>query len=263
MRVPRVRLDELLVRRGHAPSREKARALVLAGRVAVPGSPTAKPGQLVPDDVLLDVAGGEPYVSRGGIKLAHALDTFRVEPDGRVCADIGASTGGFTDCLLQRGARRVYAIDVGYGQLDWKLRTDPRVACMERTNARFLESLPERPELVTIDASFISLRLLLPPAVRVATSTADLVALIKPQFEAGRERVGKGGVVRDPSVHCQVLTGFVEWAVEAGLALQGLTASPIRGPAGNVEFFAHLTAVGPGADAGKSIEAALLEAAAR
>ncbi len=260
MRVPRVRLDELLVRRGHAPSREKARALVLAGRVGVPGVPSAKPGQLVPENAPLDVAPSEPYVSRGGIKLAPALDTFGVDPADKACADFGASTGGFTDCLLQRGARRVYAIDVGYGQLDWRLRNDPRVVCMERTNARFLTSLPERLDLVTIDASFISLRLLLPAAVRVSTPEADFVVLIKPQFEAGRERVGKGGVVRDPAVHRAVLAAFADWAAETGLALRGMVASPIRGPAGNVEFFAHLRGAGPAVDAEERIAAALLEA---
>jgi len=263
MRVPRVRLDELLVRRGHAPSREKARALVLAGRVTVPGASHAKPGQLVPDDLPLAVAAGEPYVSRGGVKLAHALDAFALDPEGRVCADIGASTGGFTDCLLQRGARRVYAIDVGYGQLDWKLRNDPRVVCLERTNARFLESLPEQPTLVTIDASFISLRLLLPTAARVSAPDADFVALIKPQFEAGRDRVGKGGVVRATAVHREVLLAFAAWARATRLALRGLTASPIRGPAGNVEFFAHIRASGPSVDADASIERVLSEAAER
>lgn len=262
LRVPRVRLDELLVRRGHAPSREKARALVLAGRVTVPGSPTAKPGQLVPDDLPLDVVAGEPFVSRGGIKLAHALDMFRIDPEAKVCADIGASTGGFTDCLLQRGALRVYAIDVGYGQLDWKLRNDRRVMVMERTNARYLDSLLERIQLVAIDASFISLRLLLTPAVRISEREADIVALIKPQFEAGRERVGKGGVVRDAAVHREVLTALVEWLTGEGLGLHGLTASPIRGPAGNVEFFAHVRASSSSVDAEASIDAALSEAAA-
>jgi 23S rRNA (cytidine1920-2'-O)/16S rRNA (cytidine1409-2'-O)-methyltransferase len=262
MRVPRVRLDELLVRRGHAPSREKARALVLAGRVTVPGSPVAKPGQLVPDDLPLDDSASEPYVSRGGIKLSHALDAFGLDPEGEVCADIGASTGGFTDCLLQRGARRVYAVDVGYGQLDWKLRNDVRVVVMERTNARFLDSLPEQPRLVTIDASFISLRLLLPAAVRISAPDADFVALIKPQFEAGRERVGKGGVVRDPAIHRAVLTAFVEWLGKERLPLRGMTASPIRGPAGNVEFFAHLGRLGPSVDSNAAINAALAVAEA-
>lgn len=261
MRVPRVRLDELLVRRGHAPSRERARALVLAGRVTVPGSPTAKPGQLVPDDVPLDVVASDPYVSRGGIKLAHALEAFDVDPQGKICADIGASTGGFTDCLLQRGAVRVYAIDVGYGQLDWQLRNDPRVVVMERTNARFIESLQDRPVLVSIDASFISLRLLLPAALRIAESEADFVVLIKPQFEAGRERVGKGGVIRDPAVHRDVLAAFVDWLMGEGLGLRGITASPIRGPAGNVEFFAHVRTSGPSVATNTSIDAALSEAA--
>src|SRR4051812_7909242 len=172
MRVPRVRLDELLVRRGHAPSREKARALVLAGQVTIPGSQTAKPGQLVPEDLPLDLKARDPYVSRGGVKLAHALNAFNIDPTGRVCADVGASTGGFTDCLLQQGASRVYSIDVGYGQLHWKLRNDARVVVMERTNARFLKSLPDVVDLVTLDASFISLRLLLPAALRVSSDKA-------------------------------------------------------------------------------------------
>ena len=262
MRVPRVRLDELLVRRGHAPSREKARALVLAGRVSVPGSAAAKPGQLVPADLPLDVTPSEPYVSRGGIKLAHALDAFEVDPGGKICADIGASTGGFADCLLQRGAARVYAIDVGYGQLHWKLRNDPRVVVMERTNARFLESLPERPTLVTIDVSFISLRLVLPASVRVSAADAVLVALIKPQFEAGRERVGKGGVVRDPIVHREVLSGFAQWAEQQKLALKKFAVSPIRGPAGNVEFFAHILPSVATRAGDADIEAVLAEAAA-
>ncbi len=261
MRVPRVRLDELLVRRGHAPSREKARALVLAGRVSVSGSRTAKPGQLVPENLPLDLVPSDPYVSRGGLKLAHALDKFQIDPTDRACADIGASTGGFTDCLLQRGALRVYAIDVGYGQLAWKLRTDPRVVVMERTNARFLESLPEAVDIVTLDASFISLRLLLPAALRVSTREADLVALVKPQFEAGRERVGKGGVVRDPAVHQDVLLRVCEWASTKGLALRGVTVSPIRGPAGNIEFLAHLQKAGSAVDIADAVDGALTEAA--
>ncbi|MBM2809356.1 MAG: hemolysin [Chloroflexi bacterium] len=237
---PRVRLDELLVRRGHAPSREKARALVLAGDVAVQGSPGAKPGQLVRDDVPVEVRQMAPYVSRGGIKLAHGLDRFGVDPNGRVCADVGASTGGFTDCLLQRGAERVYAIDVGYGQLDWRLRIDPRVVLMERVNARYLETLPQAPGLVTVDASFISLEILWPALVRIASAEADFVALVKPQFEAGRDRVGKGGVVRDPTVHRDVLLRLASWLDASSNQLLDVTASPIRGPAGNVEFLAWI-----------------------
>lgn len=234
-------MDELLVQRGHAPSREQARALVLAGSVAVPGVATPKPGLLVDEQLEVEVSAGQRYVSRGGTKLAHALDRFAVAPEKRVCADLGASTGGFTDCLLQRGAARVYAVDVGYGQLHWSLRNDSRVVVMERTNARYLEHLPEPVDLVTIDASFISLRLLLPAARRVATAAADIVALVKPQFEAGRDRVGRGGVVRDPSVHGAVLVELAQWLTDHEFRLRGLTPSPIRGPAGNIEFLAHVT----------------------
>src|SRR5438094_1854250 len=262
MRVPRVRLDELLVQRGHAPSREKARALILAGRVDIPGVSVAKPGQLVPENLAVQVGVAEPFVSRGGLKIAHALDRFALDPRDRICADLGASTGGFTDCLLQHGARRVYAIDVGYGQLHWKLRNDPRVIVMERTNARFLESLPERPQLTTIDASFISLRLLLPSAVRIAEPEADIVALVKPQFEAGREKVGRGGVIRDPAVHREVLTNLAVWLAAQELVLVGLTASPLRGPAGNAESLAHIRTTGAPVEADGAIEAALSEAAA-
>jgi 23S rRNA (cytidine1920-2'-O)/16S rRNA (cytidine1409-2'-O)-methyltransferase len=229
-----------VVRRGLAPSRQQARALILAGHVALRGIPYLKPGLVVPEGVDLQVDPGPPFVSRGGEKLAHGLDRFGIDPTGRITADVGASTGGFTDCLLQRGAVRVYAIDVGYGQLDWRLRTDERVVVMERTNARYLEMLPEAISLVVIDASFISLRMLLPAVRRFAAADADVVVLIKPQFEAGRGRVGKGGVVRDPVVHREVLNGFVEWATADGLRVRGLTASPLRGPAGNVEFLAWL-----------------------
>jgi 23S rRNA (cytidine1920-2'-O)/16S rRNA (cytidine1409-2'-O)-methyltransferase len=214
------------------------------------------------DDVLaLSVTPAPSYVSRGGHKLAHALDAFGVNATGRICADIGASTGGFTDCLLQRGAARVYAVDVGYGQLDWRLRTDPRVVVMERTNARYLERLPEAVSLVVVDASFISLRLLVPAIARVSAPDADVIALVKPQFEAGRERVGRGGVVRDPTTHRDVLVSLASWLADAGFALHGLTASPLRGPAGNIEFLAHIRA---GADepaaAADRIAGALMEA---
>jgi 23S rRNA (cytidine1920-2'-O)/16S rRNA (cytidine1409-2'-O)-methyltransferase len=260
-RSPRVRLDEVLVQRGQAPSREKARALILAGRVTVAGSALLKPGSLVRTDTPVSVAEAPSYVSRGGHKLAHALDRFSVEPAGLTCADIGASTGGFTDCLLRRGAERVYAVDVGYGQLDWSLRTDPRVIVLERTNARYLEALPEPIDLVVVDASFISLQTLFPAIVRIARRGAEVVALVKPQFEAGRGRVGKGGVVRDPEAHRDVLTSFARWIEEAGLSLLDVVASPIRGPAGNIEFLAHvrLTA-GIGHDPLAAINRALAEA---
>ena len=259
-RPPRLRLDDLLVRRGKAPSRERARALVLAGRVTVAGSSNVKPGSLVSEDVTLGVGDDQPYVSRGGLKLAHALHRFSISPSGHICADVGASTGGFTDCLLQGGARRVYAIDVGYGQLHWRLRNDPRVVVMERTNARHLESLPDRITLATVDASFISLRLLLPAVGRVAASVADVVALVKPQFEAGRGQVGKGGVVRDGRVHREVLSSLAEWLKTADFTLVGLTASPIRGPAGNVEFLAHVQLGWTSSSVDDAIELALEEA---
>jgi 23S rRNA (cytidine1920-2'-O)/16S rRNA (cytidine1409-2'-O)-methyltransferase len=236
----RLRLDELLVQRGLAPSREQAKALVLSGNVIVPGTAVPKPGMQLREDCALSVAPARPYVSRGGVKLAHALDRFDLDPEGWCCADLGASTGGFTDCLLQRSASKVYAVDVGYGQLDWRLRQDRRVVVLERTNARYLEALPEQVELVTIDASFISLRLLLPTAVRIAVPNGHCVALVKPQFEAGKGRVGKGGVVHDPAVHREVLDGFATWLRGQHLGLQGIVASPIRGPAGNVEFLAHI-----------------------
>ncbi len=236
----RIRLDELLVQRGHTPTREKARALVLAGRVTAPGLPFLKPGQRVPDDLQLDVTVGQTFVSRGGLKLDHALTHFRVDPAGAVCADFGASTGGFTDCLLQRGANRVYAVDVSYGQLDWRLRGDTRVVVLERTNARFLDRLDEPVSLTVMDVSFISLRMLLPTILRISAPGAELVTLVKPQFEAGKGRVGKGGIVRDPAVHREVLTGLASWLEAAGQELVGVTASPIRGAGGNAEFLAHV-----------------------
>jgi len=230
------RLDKLLVSRGLAESREQAQRLIMAGLVLVNDRPSTKPGHKIPTDAEIRVKERPPYVSRGGHKLAAGLDAFGVDPAGWVCADLGASTGGFTDVLLQRSAARVYAVDVGYGQLHWRLRNDPRVVVMERTNARYLQSLPEPVQLAVIDASFISLRLLLPAAQRVLAPGGQIIALIKPQFEAGRERVGKGGVVRDERVHRQVLREVVAWAAAHDLGPQGLLPSPIRGPKGNREF---------------------------
>src|SRR5581483_11896851 len=227
------RLDELVVRRGLTPSRQQAHALILAGKVDLRGKQLLKPGMLVPEDSSIALRAAPRFVSRGGEKLAHALDRFAIGIQDRVCADIGASTGGFTDCLLQRGARRIFAIDVGYGQLHWKLRTDEHVLVLERTNARYLGPLDEPASLVTVDASFISLRTLLPAIRRIASDDGDIIALVKPQFEAGRDRVGKGGVVRDPAVHRDVLTTFAAAAAEDEFALRGLTASPLKGPAGN------------------------------
>ncbi len=240
----KVRLDKLLVSRDLAETRHKAQALIGAGQVLVNGLRVDKAGCMVDSAAALQVRGEEPYVSRGGYKLAGGLDAFQLDPGGLVCADIGASTGGFTDCLLQRGAAKVYAIDVGYGQLAWKLRQDPRVVVMERTNARHLQpgDLPEPLDLAVIDASFISLRLLLPPLLPLFRENPHIVALIKPQFEVGRERLGKGGVVRDPELHQQVVTEIGSFALELGLEVLGVAESPIQGPKGNREFLIHLAA---------------------
>jgi 23S rRNA (cytidine1920-2'-O)/16S rRNA (cytidine1409-2'-O)-methyltransferase len=204
-----------------ADNRSKAQALIMAGQVRVNGSPITKPGALVAAEAEITVEEELPYVSRGGVKLAAALDAFGIDPTGLVCADVGASTGGFTDVLLQRGAAHVYAIDVGYGQLAWKLRQDQRVTVMERTNARYVPALPQPIKLVTIDASFISLRLILPAVIPWLAAPAHIVALIKPQFEAQKEQVGKGGVVKDPQVHRQVLLNAVSYARQLELAVLG------------------------------------------
>ena len=249
----RVRLDQLLVERGLAPSRTRAQALLLAGRVRVGDGDAArtdrKPGELVAPDVTVVVAEAEPYVSRGGSKLAAALAAFAIDPAGWVCLDVGASTGGFTDVLLQRGAARVYALDVGRGQLAESLGRDPRVVSMERTNARHLrpEHLPEAVDLATIDVSFISLRLVLGPVATCVRGGGEIVALVKPQFEAGRGR-SERGVVRDPAVHRSVVADVVEHARGLGLTPRGLIASPIVGPAGNREFLVQLAVGGNGAD---------------
>lgn len=237
----RVRLDVLLVQRELVASRAEAQRLIMAGQVSVNGRVVDKPGSAVSTDAEVAVAGRLPYVSRGGLKLQAALDAFGLDVHGLVAADVGASTGGFTDCLLQRGAARVYAIDVGYGQLAWMLRQDPRVVVMERTNARYLTALPEPVDLATVDASFISLTLLLPRIRDWLKPEGQVIVLIKPQFEAGKAQVGKGGVVRDPRVHRQVLEQIMTWCVENGLPPRGLIRSPITGPAGNVEFLAWLT----------------------
>jgi len=234
------RLDVLLVARGLADSRTAAQKLILAGEVFIGEDRADKPGTRVAADAPIRVRERLPYVSRGGTKLQAALDAFALDVTGLVCADVGASTGGFTDCLLQHGAARVYAIDVGYGQIDWKLRQDPRVVVMERTNARYLTALPEPIDLVTVDASFISLALLLPTAKDWLKDKGQIVALVKPQFEAGRDQVGKGGVVRDAAIHAEVLQRVLTWTNEHRLTPLGLTRSPVIGPAGNVEFLARL-----------------------
>ena len=237
------RVDTLLVERGLAESRARAQALVLAGLVWSAGQRLEKPGTSLAPDTPLEVRGREhPWVSRGGIKLAHALDHFAVDPAGAVALDIGASTGGFTDVLLARGARRVYAVDVGHGQLAWKLRQDSRVTVLERANARYLsrEQIPEAPDLIVCDASFISLTVVLPAALALAAPAARLVALIKPQFEVGKGKVGKGGVVRDPALHRDVCERIAAWLeAQPGWRVEGLTESPIQGPEGNIEFLVY------------------------
>ena len=253
------RLDKLLVDRGLVENRTRARALIMAGEVRVNGERVDKAGTAVALDAALDVTAPMPYVSRGGFKLAGALDAFGVEVAGRVGADVGACTGGFTDVLLQRGAAHVYALDVGQGQLDWKLRQDPRVVVMERTNARYVESLPEPVGLVVIDVSFISLKLILPAVANWLSPAADVVALIKPQFEAGPESVGKGGIVRDPRVHRAVLGDVLGWAAARGLAPQGLIRSPIQGADGNVEYLVWLRPSAASKDVSALIESALAE----
>jgi 23S rRNA (cytidine1920-2'-O)/16S rRNA (cytidine1409-2'-O)-methyltransferase len=234
------RLDQLLALRGLAESRAKAQALILAGRVFSGERRLDKPGHQVAADLEVQVREPEsPYVSRGGLKLAHALDRFAIDPAGLVALDVGASTGGFTDVLLRRGAAKVYAVDVGHGQLDWRLRNDPRVVVLERTNARTLtrEQVPEPVDLVACDASFISLQVVLPAALQLASPSAWLVALIKPQFEVGKGRAGKGGVVRDPALHEEVCSEIRRWLEdEQGWEVSGLTESPITGPKGNREF---------------------------
>jgi 23S rRNA (cytidine1920-2'-O)/16S rRNA (cytidine1409-2'-O)-methyltransferase len=234
------RIDKLLVDRGLVESRERAQRLVMAGLVFAGAARVEKPGARVRCDVALEVRGDDhPYVSRGGVKLASVLDALALAVRNAVVLDVGASTGGFTDCLLQRGARRVYAVDVGYGQLAWKLRGDPRVVSLERTNIRHLraDQLPERPDLATIDASFISLRLVLPAVQRLLGPGRTIVALVKPQFEVGRGNVGKGGVVRDPAQHTRVLDELETFSRAQGLTVRTRHDSPIQGPAGNREFF--------------------------
>ena len=229
-----------MVERGLAPSREKARALILAADVMVDGAVETRAGAPVPAASAIAIAAPPRFVSRGGEKLDHALEAFGIDVAGRVVMDVGASTGGFTDCMLQRGAARVYAVDVGYGQLDARLRGDARVVVMERTNIRGLSSLAERPSLATIDASFISLTKVLPRVIALVRPGADIVALVKPQFEAERHDVKRGGVVRDPLVHAAVIGRVAWWCVNHGLRVRGVAASPLLGPAGNREFFLWL-----------------------
>ena len=236
----RRRLDQALVERGLVTSRERAQAMVRAGLVRVAGAPTERPDQLVAADQPIEITGARDYVSRGGEKLAAALDAFAVDPRDRTCLDVGASTGGFTDVLLQRGAERVIAVDVGYGQLAWSLRQDPRVTVMERANIRHLEQLPQPADLAVIDVSFISLRLVLPRVRELLRPPGDVVALVKPQFEVGKGAVGKGGVVRDPAQHDQVLNELRRFAAEIGYQVAGQIPSPVLGTKGNREFLLYL-----------------------
>ena len=239
----KTRLDVLLTERGLLDSRQKAQATIMSGIVFVNGQRVDKVGTAVANDALIEIRGTTlPYVSRGGLKLEKAMQTFPLTLTGKICADIGASTGGFTDCMLQNGAKKVYAVDVGYGQLDWKLRKDARVVCMERTNARYLthEEIPEELDFASVDVSFISLKLIFPALYGLLREGGEIACLIKPQFEAGREKVGKKGVVRDPAVHLEVLEHFLIHAKENHFTVLGITYSPIRGPEGNIEYLGFL-----------------------
>ena len=243
MAVEKERLDKLVLDRGLAPSRERAKALIMAGQVVVDDHLADKAGLMVPVTAEIRIKGEVlPFVSRGGLKLEKALESFAIDVTGVCAIDVGASTGGFTDCLLTRGARRVIAVDVGYGQLAWKLREDPRVVNLEKTNIRYLEpaALPEVPDLAVIDASFISLDKVLPPTLRLIRSGGAIVALIKPQFEVGRGQVGKGGVVRDEKKHAEVVASVTAFAEGLGLTVEGVCESPILGPKGNKEFLIYL-----------------------
>ena len=242
------RIDLLLYEKGYFESREKARAAIMAGKIRINGKIADKPGMSVPAEAKIEVMGGLPYVSRGGLKLEKALKSFDIDVTGRVVLDVGASTGGFTDCALQNGAARVYAVDVGYGQLAWKLRTDPRVVTIERMNIKNLkpEDLGCKPDFVTIDVSFISLEKIMPRIGLLVESAARGVALIKPQFEAGRDKVGKKGVVKDPAVHREVVQRICTMVEKNGWTVLGLDFSPVKGPEGNIEFLIFFDMSGPG-----------------
>lgn len=242
------RLDVAITELGFAESRQKAQAIIMAGQVYVNGQKVDKAGTAVAPDAQIEVRGKTlRYVSRGGLKLEKAMSCWPITLQDAVCADIGASTGGFTDCMLQNGASKVFAVDVGYNQLDWKLRTHPQVVCMERTNARYLskEQIPEELDFFSVDVSFISLNLILPALRPLMKESGQAVCLVKPQFEAGKEKVGKKGVVRDPKVHLEVLEHFLEHAANAGFHVKDITFSPIKGPEGNIEYLGYL-AVGEG-----------------
>lgn len=237
------RLDVLLVKRNLAASREKAKAIIMSGIVYVDGQKEDKAGTTFPEEAMIEVRGHTlPYVSRGGLKLEKAIKNFDVNVEGKVCTDVGSSTGGFTDCMLQNGAVKVFAIDVGRGQLDWKLRQDPRVVCMEKTNIRYVtpEDIDDALDFASVDVSFISLTKILEPARNLLKDGGQMVCLIKPQFEAGREKVGKKGVVRDKAVHLEVVERIVTFALEHGFSVHHLSYSPIKGPEGNIEYLVHL-----------------------
>ncbi|MBR0398208.1 MAG: TlyA family RNA methyltransferase [Eubacterium sp.] len=256
------RLDVLVVERGFAGSREKAKALIMAGEIFVDGQKEDKAGMKFSTEAAIEYRGNPiPYVGRGGLKLEKALAVFAPDLTGRVCMDVGASTGGFTDCMLQNGAAKVYSVDVGRGQLAWKLREDPRVVCMEKTNIRYLtaESIEERPSFVSIDVSFISLTKVLQPVRELMTETGETVCLVKPQFEAGREKVGKKGVVRDPAVHEEVIRQVALYAESIGFTVCGIDFSPIKGPEGNIEYLLYLKK-NPAEEAGTDWEHSLMQA---
>ena len=251
------RLDLLMVERALAPSREKAKAYIMSGDVYVDGQKEDKAGTMFKETVKIEVRGNTlPYVSRGGLKLEKAMNNFGVSLDGKVCMDVGASTGGFTDCMLQNGSVKVYSIDVGYGQLDWKLRNDPRVICMEKTNIRYVvpEDLGEPADFSSIDVSFISLTKVLLPVRNLLTDEGEIVCLIKPQFEAGREKVGKKGVVRDPAVHQEVIEKVRDYAMSISMEPCHLSFSPIKGPEGNIEYLLHLKKYQEGTEVTDSLQ---------
>lgn len=257
------RLDLMLVEQGLAPSREKAKAIIMSGIVFVNGQREDKAGAVFePEKVQIELKGNTlPYVSRGGLKLEKAINNFGLDLHNKVCMDVGSSTGGFTDCMLQNGAKKVYSVDVGHGQLDWKLRNDDRVVCMEKTNIRYVtqEDIEEQPSFVSIDVSFISLTKVLGPVKELMTDNGEIVCLIKPQFEAGREKVGKKGVVRDPEVHKEVIETIMEFATSMDFVLLHLEYSPIKGPEGNIEYLLHMTK-DRGREAGQTDAAAVVAA---
>ena len=240
----KIRLDQLVFEKGYAESREKAKALIMSGDVFIAGQRTDKPGLQVNEDTELDVRSkGLPFVSRGGYKLDKAISVFNIVCADKICIDCGASTGGFTDVLLQNGATKVYSVDVGYGQLAWKLRNDSRVVCLERTNLRYVDSeiIPEMLDLAVCDVSFISLKLVMPAVKSLLRDDAEILCLIKPQFEAGRDKVGKKGVVRDISVHREVVCDIIDFMRNAGFGILGLDYSPIKGPEGNIEYLCYMS----------------------